>query len=164
MEINKIKYVKLLLCICYSFIMLNCNSDAKKKDFYTYSRVSDLCRIPLIEPLEIISAAKGIKGSWTYQMRYNSLPHKYTIDNIDSVGVKSNIIVIFSGYTYINNRMAPCWFVINMEDQNEASFMTFRECDSALKGTPVRMYAVEDLFRVFDGQKKLPAGWRKNGG
>jgi hypothetical protein len=144
---------------------VSCLPDKKsKKGFYEYSRRSDLCRIPLIEPLELISAARGVEGTWTYNLIYGGIRNTHNIGFSEKVGIYDSMIIIYSSNAYVYDQMTPAWFVIDRRKKVEKAFIDTAAYARFLKINKmptVQLHNIATLFWEFEKSQKLPPGWPK---
>lgn len=91
---------------------MSCNN--KKRDFYSYSRDFDLCRIPLIAPIEINSSGGGVKGTWLLENVGENIDKIKTIP-VDSVGLLKgdSVYAIYNKRLYLPTKggMYESWIV-----------------------------------------------------
>jgi hypothetical protein len=157
------KKIILLFIISVVFYSCNFNSKNEKKGFYDYSKEYDLYRVPLIEPLEIISADRGF--SWTFKLPYRQIENKDEIGgDVKKIGIDKSIIVLFTPSTYIFNSMNNAWIVVDVENKTEKAFINESEYNKYLieKGiSQIKLYEVSEVFKVFDTENKLPIEWVK---
>ena len=132
-----------------------------KESFYNDSHRGDLSRIPLIDPMELISADDH---EWLFKLPYGKLKDgTETIARIDKIGVLDSIIVIHSESMYYDSQMTELWIVIDVTKKEKTIALNLEDFESALKEAKVEsivLKQVKEVFEQFDQHQKLP--WKPN--
>ena len=156
---KRILYYSLL--IISSIVLNSCGN----KDFFEYSRTGDVCRIPIIKPLEVTSYSDG--NTWFLNLPFQTIKNYKIIDNVTLIGIKDSIISVYSQETYISqySRMTQAWFIIEMNRKKEIVFdneKEYKEELNKLSIDEIKLYDVKQVFNDFDLKKELPVEWNHN--
>jgi hypothetical protein len=95
--------IKILYCILIVFtVSTSCNFRTESmNDFYAYSKVGDLWRVPLIEPYEVVSPANSGPGEWFIIIKnhkaegpnYFRSGDEFQFSSIKTIGILDSVIV-----------------------------------------------------------------------
>jgi|GEM_PF-3675867 len=160
MESNKIlKYCFILIALA------GCQSTTKEDMdnlFYKESHRDDLVRIPLIKPMEVISADKG--SEWVFRLPYGQVMDKeIDISGIDLIGVSGSFVVIHSSRMYFDSGMREVWFVIDTAKQTETAITDEQEYNKYISENnlkSLKLMNINEVFLQFDTNGQLP--WDSN--
>jgi hypothetical protein len=160
---------KWTLLLTVLILMVSCNSSDHKgkgeNEFYTYSHDGDLCRIPMIEPYELISPACTDTNNWFFNLPFQTIELENQISEIRTIGIKDSLIVIYRQdyYKPIDGRECPdAWFVVDVAHKKDMVFTSENEYSAYLHANHVDtiiLYRVGKVFKDFDEQDKLPTEW-----
>ena len=153
-----------LVCLMmwFSHFFMGCNNTSKK-GFYDYSSYSDLVRVPLIEPYEIISADQG--NTFTFMLPFDKINKLYYTDQItptDSIGINDNFIVLYTKGMNLGSNKTQAWFLIDIKNKDEVAFTKheeFQEFIHSKKIGTIKLYDCKSIYSVFASKGSLPTEW-----
>lgn len=135
----------------------------KQEDtFYNDIVDGDLYRIPLVEPIEIISAY-GVGGDWILRLPYNQVTEKKSMPVI-AVSVLDSVIIVDTGVISIPGENTQVWVIIDVKNQAEFLCKTVSEYHQKLSDLglkPENLHEVNEVYSSFKKSKKLP--WENYG-
>lgn len=152
-----------LFCLLYSCtVEKEPESDGEKRqnnEFYTLLKFEDLYRIPLIEPLELISTGPG-GGEWFIQFPYGEVKGKEQVSVLSATVVDSTVlfqsdIIYFRGEHDMRNH----WFLIDVRNKSQEVYKTEDEFLQVLAKRGIKkpvLYEVDTLFTHFQRTRRLP--------
>lgn len=156
MEIKKIISIIIIIVL----LTTSCNetrnaNNSTDMEFYNFSKTSDLYRLPLVKPHELISADRGFL--WFYKGNNIDI-------EVDSIGISDLFIVIYSSSVYkpkLSGRFEQ-WLVINHTTNEAKTINTLSEYESFKKNNniTVKLYSVNEVFDVFNKSLQLPSEWK----
>ena len=144
----------IITSIIFTGLLLSCNSDS----FYTARKDGDLWRLPLLEPYELIAVGDIEEPEWWNLCLnvYNPYNWKdrYQLSNIDSVGVKNNLILVHSKKVQRPNSYTGGWFLIDPCNKQELFFSNRHDLEVKMIETGVkniRLYPLKKVLEKFKG-------------
>ena len=149
--------ILIYLSILLTFISCQNTEKEMKDGFYSNFSYGDIIRIPLIEPLELVSPDDG--QNWFFKPVFNQLDNfNLEIDNVESYGVHDSLIVVYSKRLYIKSQMTEAWVVTDLSKEVERVFLTEKEYDSWIKSNDldaIELYECNEAFQYFKNNGKL---------
>lgn len=132
--------------------------------FYDKSRVGDVYRIPLVQPLELRSYSHG--DSWHLNLPYKGIKNLTEISDVKFIGISDSIIVVYVDRIYVPefSKMTEAWFIVDMHTKKEYVFddkETYEKNIENLGKSRIELLDVNDVFFEFDTHEKLPDFWVK---
>lgn len=138
------------------------NEKTMKNEFYTESHRDDLIRIPLLDPVELISADEG--NEWLMKLPFGQIRDRnLDVSAIERIGVQDSVVVVYSRSMYYDSGMREVWIIIDMKAQKETALTDEESYHSWLFSHQLqnlRLYDVNAVFKQFDHEGVLP--WHEN--
>jgi len=128
-----------------SFLNTSCWNNDKEEDFYNYSRISYIYRLPVIKPYEITSPDNG--KNWAIAFK-NSPPPVHGVQFLTNIGIQDSVFIVYSSEDLSVPGHPQVWAVIDVVK---------KEVHLKNKGLEdIRLYEINTVFETFDKNKKLP--------
>ena len=167
MTLSKTSYLLLI-----ALLFLGCKTNSTKHDFYSYSKSFDLWRLPLIEPIELISATNS--RDWFLVITNPNFQNPdffsnggFQLSDIESVGLQDSVIVIHSSSLYwpklsgsynttviINTKTNEKYIYSN---QHHSKDLNARLTGLGIKS--IKLYPLGNLLKSFQANLSLPKEW-----
>ena len=153
------------------------NVSEEPSDFYSYPKDSDLWRVPLLEPFEIVSATNSDLNDWAliidnptiYGPDFTLFGDQFQFGELTKVGIRDSIIVLentneywpklsgsYPGLLIVNARTSEL-LIYSKEHHQSAIDSKFKE----LGITEIVMYDWRLLKDRFLEKQELPTDWKK---
>lgn len=163
MDSYKIVLKVLILFVCFSCVNSEEEHSRVKQEqvmdkFYTSSRDSDLFRIPLIKPIQVISAV-GYDDSWDLRLPYRQIQGVGRSIPIHSLTIVDSVIIIDAGIVSLPVETTQAWFLIDMKSQRETVCRNSDEYQNDLIEKDVKspmLYNVNEVYSQFKEKGTLP--------
>lgn len=148
---NKKKWFKLIVIAISMSALNSCtsrNTNQATDDFYTSKKEDDLYRIPLIDPIELLSPDEE---NWFFEPTFPGLNNKDRIGNIDSICMLSFEIILYSQRAYRDSEMGEIWYIVNMKER----IITMISNETSLKqkmnahSLPLQFTSSKDAYKRF---------------
>jgi len=164
---------KSIYFILLTLVFFGCKPTQTKQDFYSYSKSSDLWRLPLLEPFELISPTNSsdwflvIKNpDFTNPVFYTS-GDEFQLSNIESVGILDSVIVIHSTNIYWPKLSGSynTTLIIDTKTQNKHIYSNqYHRSDlndklGELNIKSIKLYPLESVLKSFQTNLSLPKEW-----
>ena len=148
--ISKVKFIS----IVYIILLSSCWADKKVPNFYEYSKVGYMYRIPIIYPYELVSddgnfwsvksSTKG--GQW-----------------LSKVGLRDSIFVVYSARDLSYSSDHPSvWLVHDVKNKIENVFLNEKDYLLYMKRKDfdtIKLYDVKQVYKEYETSLKLPNDW-----
>lgn len=170
------KISKAIFGIVLSVLFLSCNNGPAKDNFYSYNKTSDLWRLPLLEPYELISPTKS--GDWFLVLEqpdfnnndFFNTGNEFQLSNIESIGIRDSVIVIHStniywpklGGSYNTTLLIDAKTGNKFIFSNQHHRMDLSEKLEELKVKTLQLRRLEDVWKAFQARLSLPEEWYQN--
>ncbi|MCW3127292.1 MAG: hypothetical protein JWO03_2950 [Bacteroidetes bacterium] len=157
----RIRALNTFFVLLMGVVFTNCGP-GRQTDFYDYSHISDLDRVPLIKPRDIVSADRG--NTFTMPLWYSKL-HDNQVTGFDSVGVKGSCMAIHFDSFYTGSEMSEAWIVADTLRRDERMFTDRRSYIAYLDsgtGSGLKLYEVKMLYKNFADKGVLPDEWPRH--
>lgn len=147
------EYYKTLKILLISVILICCRQKSGRESemkFYESSKTFDMYRLPLIRPIELLSADEG--NSWICRYNFKSLSGRSEIDNIEKVGIFKGFIALYCPLTFNGNSMSETWVLIDVLGNSDVIFNEQIKFESYLKKNDLnqmKLISVDSAYKNF---------------
>lgn len=123
------------------------SSTENDQNFYFSSREGDLYRIPLIEPIQVIST-NGIGSNWILELPYQQVKNKKNIE-VSSVSIVDSLIIVYSKSTYFPGTMTEAWLLINTKAKTENVYQIRSDYENRLTEIGIKEPQLRDVNQLY---------------
>lgn len=128
------------------------NKQTNTNHFYDTRKINDLYRVPLLEPIELISADED---SWF--LAVNSFKKGVKRMHVEAVGITDSILVGYVSSVYLDSKMTKAWYVIDYPEKKIEYFTDSHayQQEIAKKGIVVPLVKAVDFYTSYWKQKAV---------